>query len=212
VPGLLFIAHEHLWRSAVRGASGGGMKIAVIGAGAIGRTLGGKWEAAGHEVVYGVRAPGAPGTASVAEAATGAEVVLLSLPGAVAGDVLRSLGTALTGKVVIDATNNLQGASLNALDALPEGAHGVRAFNSLGWENLADPLFAGVAADLFYAAEEGRAKDVAESLIADVGLGPVWVGGAESVVLVDSLTRLWLTLAFQRKLGRRLALKLLVGD
>jgi len=44
---------------------GGAMKIAVIGAGNIGRTLGSKWAAAGHEVVYGVRSPGAPGTAVV---------------------------------------------------------------------------------------------------------------------------------------------------
>ena len=33
------------------------------------------------------------------------------------------------------------------------------------------------AADLFYAAEEGRAREVAEQLIRDVGLEPVWVGG-----------------------------------
>lgn len=34
------------------------MRIAVVGAGTIGRTLGDKWTAAGHRVVYGVRRPG----------------------------------------------------------------------------------------------------------------------------------------------------------
>ena len=67
----------------------------------------------------------------------------------------------------------------------------------------------GVTADLFYASEEGHAKDVAETLIRDVGLEPVWLGGVEAFDLVDSLTRLWFTLGFQRKLGRRLAFKLL---
>jgi predicted dinucleotide-binding enzyme len=41
----------------------GAMRIVVIGAGNIGRTLGAKWVTAGHEVVYGVRSPGAPETA-----------------------------------------------------------------------------------------------------------------------------------------------------
>jgi predicted dinucleotide-binding enzyme len=33
----------------------GGMRIAVIGKGNIGGSLGGKWRAAGHDVVYGAR-------------------------------------------------------------------------------------------------------------------------------------------------------------
>ena len=56
------------------------MRIAVIGAGSIGRTLGAKWTAAGHEVVYGVRSPGAPDTAAVADAVATAEVVTLAVP------------------------------------------------------------------------------------------------------------------------------------
>ena len=95
------------------------MRIAVIGAGNIGRTLGGKWAAAGHQVVYGVRSPGAPGTASVADAVAAAEVVVLAVPGAAAKDVLATLGAALAGKVVIDATNDIQGTGkLHALDEL----------------------------------------------------------------------------------------------
>jgi predicted dinucleotide-binding enzyme len=69
-----------------------------------------------------------------------------------------------------------------------------------------------VTADLFYAAEEGQAKDLAERLIADVGLRPVWLGGVEAFELVDSLTQLWFTLALRQGLGRRLAFKLLVDD
>jgi len=189
------------------------VRIAVIGAGNIGRTLGGKWAAAGHEVVYGVRSPGAPGTATIADAVAGAEVVLLAVPGPAAKDVLATLGRALAGKVVIDASNDVQGSGkLHALDQLTEEAHPVRAFNTLGWENFADPTFGAVTADLFYAAEEGAAKEAADRLIADVGLVPVWLGGADTFDVVDSLTRLWFVLAFQRKLGRRLAFKMLIDD
>jgi predicted dinucleotide-binding enzyme len=189
------------------------MKIAVIGAGNIGGTLGGKWAAAGHEVVYGVRSPGAPETAAIADAVAGAEVVVLAIPGTAAKDAVASLGPALAGKVVIDASNDVQGSGkLHALDELTDDAHPVRAFNTLGWENFADPVFDGITADLFYAAEEGHAKEVADRLIADIGLRPVWLGGADAFDLVDSLTRLWFTLAFQRKLGRRLAFKMLGGQ
>ena len=189
------------------------MRIAVIGKGNIGGTLGGKWVAAGHDVVYGVRSPGEPGTASIADAVRPAEVVVLAIPGAAAKELLASLGTAVADKVVIDATNDIQGAGkLHALEELADGAYPVRAFNTLGWENFADPVVDGVQADLFYAAEEGRAKEVADRLIADVGLRPVWLGGVDTFDLIDSLTRLWFTLVFQRKLGRRLAFKMLVGS
>ena len=147
-----------------------------------------------------------------ADAAAIAEVVLLAVPGAAAKDILAALGEALAGKVVIDATNDVQGTGkLHALEELTDGAHPVRAFNTLGWENFADPVFDGIKADLFYAAEEGHPTEVADRLIADVGLRPVWLGGLDAFDLVDSLTRLWFTLALQRKLGRRLAFKMLVG-
>ena len=186
------------------------MRIAVIGAGNIGRTLGEKWRAAGHEVIYGSRAPAAPDAAAPAEAVAGADVVLLSVPGAAARDVLASLAAELPGKVVVDATNDVGGGgTLHALDGLPAGAHAVRAFNTLGWENFADPIVGGVQADLLYAAEEGTARETAERLIEDVGLRPVWLGGREAFDVCDAVTRLWFTLVFQRGLGRRLAFKVL---
>jgi len=188
------------------------MEIAVIGAGNIGGTLGRKWADAGHDVLYGVRSPGAPGTAEIADAVAGADVLVLAVPGGAAKNLVSSLGGALAGKVVIDATNDVQGdGKLHALDELADGALPVRAFSSLGWENFAHPVFDGVAADVFYAAEEGRAKEVAERLIADIGLEPVWLGGVDTFDVVDSLTRLWFLLALKRRHGRRLAFKMLVG-
>jgi len=185
------------------------VRIAVIGAGNIGGTLGARWADAGHEVVYGVRRPDGENQTSPAVAIDGADVVVLAVPGSAVGEILGSLGGGLDGKVVVDATNNVGSGTLNAVGALPAGALPVRAFNTLGWESFADPVVGGQQASLFYAADEGTAKDVAEQLIRDVGLEPVWVGGIDKAEVVDSLTRLWFTLAFEQKLGRRLALKLL---
>ena len=188
------------------------MKIAVIGAGHIGRTLGEKWKAAGHDVVYGVRSPGAPGTASIDDAAVSAEIVVIAVPGAAAKEIFATLGSTLSGKVVIDASNDMASSpKLHSLDLAPDALR-VRAFNTLGWENFAEPVVGGVQADLLYAAEEGRGRDVAERLIRDVGLRPVWLGGPDAFELCDSVTRIWFALALRRGLGRRLAFKVLTDE
>ena len=120
------------------------MRIAVIGAGKIGRTLGSKWSTAGHHVVYGVREPGEPGTATVADAVASAEIVVLSVPGAAAKDVVASLGTELAGKVVVDATNDVQGSGkLHALDNSPTAPTlYVRSIPSAGRTSLTRSLVA----------------------------------------------------------------------
>jgi 8-hydroxy-5-deazaflavin:NADPH oxidoreductase len=186
------------------------MRIAVIGAGNIGGTLGRTWAEAGHDVTYGVRSPGAPGTTTVPDAVSGAEVVVLAVPGPAAKAVLASLGTALAGKVVIDATNDMQGgAKQHALDELADGAHPVRAFNTLGWENFADPTFDGDRSDMFWCGPEGRATEVAEQVIRDVGLRPVRIGGPEQVDVVDGVLRLWFALMTANGGNRRLGFKAL---
>ena len=114
---------------------------------------------------------------------------------------------------MIDATNDVQGTGkLHALEELTDGAYPVRAFNTLGWENLADPVFDGIAPTSSTQPRKATRKRSPQRLIADVGLRPVWLGGVEAFDLVDSLTQLWFTLAFQRELGRRLAFKMLGGE
>jgi len=188
------------------------MRIAVIGRGNIGGTLGAKWAAAGHDVVYGVREPAGGDSAAVPDAAGGAEVVVLAVPGGAAKEVIASLGEVLRGKVVVDATNDIAGGGkLHALEELADGAFPVRAFNTLGWETFAEPVVGGVQADLLFAAEDGPARDVAEQLIRDVGLNPVCVGGVEAFDVVDGVTTLWFQLALRQGLGRRVAFKVLRG-
>ena len=198
------------------------MRVGVIGAGNIGGTLGRAWARAGHDVVFGVRDPegpkttalldGAPGarTAGVAEAARDADVVLIAVPGSVLDAVLADLWPHIEGSVVIDASNNMAGGPMNgttSIKAAAAQASVFRAFNSLGWENFADPIFRGVPADLFYCGPEGRADEQVAALINDVGLRPVRVGDLDQVDVVDSVTRLWFSLSRTR--GRHLAFKVL---
>jgi predicted dinucleotide-binding enzyme len=80
----------------------------------------------------------------------------------------------------------------------------VRAFNTLGWENFADPPPEAV---LFFAADPG-ARPVAEQLITAVGLEPVFVGDAGATGTVDALLGLWFALVKYNGGNRRVALRI----
>ena len=60
---------------------------------------------------------------------------------------------------------------------------------------------------MLYSGPAGPTQAVVEPLVADVGLRPVRVGDNDKVGLVDDLTRLWFTLAFEQGLGRDLGLQ-----
>lgn len=201
-------------------------RIAVLGAGNIGGTIGKKWVAAGHVVAFGVSNPsGAKAQAlrdalgekatigTVAEALAAGDVVLMAVPGGTMDETIRANAAALDGKIILDAANRMGGGGpANSFATFREQAPQARvyrAFNTLGWENFADPVFNGVQADLFYCGPDGEARQVVEQLIADVGLRPVRLGDEEQVGLVDSLLAVWFTLAQRQGWGRHLAFKVL---
>jgi predicted dinucleotide-binding enzyme len=84
-----------------------------------------------------------------------------------------------------------------------------RAFNNYGWEVFDNPTYQGIAADLFYSGPEGPERSTVEKLVSDVGLNPILLGGPDSVEAVDSVLKMWFTLAVGRKMGRTIALKVL---
>ncbi len=117
---------------------------------------------------------------------------------------------ALAGIPLIDASNSVGAPVLHhAAEAQAAGVTYYRAFNTIGVENLADPVFDGIPADLFFSGPEQQ-RDTVETLISATGLRPVWVGdGAEAADLLDGLTRLWFALALTQGRGRHLAFRML---
>jgi hypothetical protein len=202
------------------------MRIAVIGAGNVGVALARNLTSAGREVVVGTRDPmganaaaaqermGAVPVTGIAEALKEADAAVLAVPGAAMDDLLATHGAALDGKVVIDAANRIGTSlgdravmnSLAPIAAAAPAASVYRAFNSLGWENIAEPVLGGVQADLLFAGPESHRDDVAR-LVADVGLRPVYVGDLDKAPLVDAVGALWGALAFGQGIGRRLFFK-----
>jgi predicted dinucleotide-binding enzyme len=128
-------------------------------------------------------------------------------------ETIAANAAALDGKLVIDAANRMGATTPNSRVACQQhapGARYVRAFNSLGWENFANPTFDGVQADLFYAGPEAD-RALVEQLIADVGLRPMRLGDSDQAGLVDSVSGLWFALAIGQQHGRHLAFKVLTS-
>ncbi len=207
------------------------MNICIIGAGNIGGNLGKIWAARGHSITYGVRNPLAPksqtmvaetGHGATAElikpAAEKAEVIVLATPWDAVGEVIFQL-IDIRGKILIDCTNPIrpnpdwplsQGSSAaeEIAKRLP-GFSVVKAFNSLGAGNLHDVTFGMEHADAFICGDDERAKEIVARLATEIGFQAVDAGGLRSAEMLESLAKLWITLAYQQGIGPNIAFKLL---
>lgn len=182
-------------------ADGQKLKIGIIGSGHVGSALGGAWAKAGHEVMFSSRnldndkklaaevgANARAGTPQ--EAAAFGQVILFAVPYSAFPDLMKSLGSSLKGKVVLNASNPFpqrdgevanqareQGAGLFDVQMMP-GALIVRAFNAVGAARMAtaheDPGKIGMPI-----AGDKKAIETASLLIREVGYEPVVVGGPE---------------------------------
>jgi NADPH-dependent F420 reductase len=208
------------------------MTIGVIGSGNVGGTLGTRWAKAGHDIVYGTRDPqandikqllaqagGKARAATLPEAARVGEVLLLAMPWDVTQSVLEDLGD-LAGKTLIDATNPLL-ADLSGLDAgtttsgaekvaaWARGAKVVKAFNTVGANIMANPLFGAERPVLFYCGDDAQAKQTAKQLAEAIGFEALDAGPLTQARLLEPFALLWISLALKYGYGRDIAFKLL---
>ena len=208
------------------------MRIAIIGAGNVGGTLGKRWAAKDHEVAFGVRRPNdanvqalltAAGkgarAASVKDAVTGAEVVVLATPWSAAEAALKEAGD-LGGKVVVDATNPLKtdrsglaiGHSTSAAEQVAgwaAGARVVKAFNTIGAAHMADPRFGTQRASMFICGDDASAKATVARLAGELGFDPVDCGPLAQARLLEPLAMLWISLAYAYGAGPNIGFALL---
>ncbi|MCU0306527.1 MAG: NAD(P)-binding domain-containing protein [Thermoleophilia bacterium] len=200
------------------------MRIAIIGAGRVGTALGGRWRDAGHEVVYGVRDPAdsrhaALGpVASSADAARGADVVLLALPWPATEAV--ASGLAVGEAVVIDATNPLAaGEPALAADGTLSGARlvagwtgsarVVKAFNTTGAANMADPAYGAVRPWMPVAGDDEQAKAVVMDLAGAIGFDAADAGPLDAARDLEHLAAIWIRMAYRLGQGPGIAFALL---
>lgn len=204
------------------------MKIAVIGAGNVGRALGSGWAKTGHEIIFGVRDLNKPEVRALCEqisataaapgdAAMQCDVVVLALPWNVAEDAVKSLGN-LKGKVVIDSMNPLvmkdgaleleRGYSTSAGEAVASwlpAAKVVKTFNQVG----AEMMMAGDRFEtrpvMFLAGDDDSAKSTVAGLVSDLGFEALDAGALKQARILEPFAMVWINQALFRGLGRNWA-------
>ena len=145
--------------------------------------MGTRWAQGGHSIVFSSREPDSPKmkellasagksarAAGTAETVASSDVILLATPWPATqlrrADCRREDSR---GKILIDAVNPLLpdlsaleiGTTTSAAEKIAEwapGARVVKAFNTIGYPAMADPIINGETADLFYCGDDAAAK------------------------------------------------------
>ena len=206
------------------------MKIGIIGTGSMGKGLGLIWAGKNHEIMFGSRDPvNAEKLANSSgqnvyggtyeEAAQFGEVVVLAVPWSAVKESIEVVGD-LNGKIIIDCTNAvaphlgglLLGHTTSAAERISEWAKGakvVKAFNSLGAENLTRLQFGSHNASTFICGDDMDAKSIVRKLGEEIGFDVVDAGPLENARLLEPLAMLWIDLAYRQGMGTDIAFKLL---
>jgi len=208
------------------------MKIGIIGSGNVGGALGSRWAKLGHEVVFGTRDPqgldvqqlaakagGKTSVATLADAASKGDALLLAMPWPATEQVIGSLGD-LSKKILIDATNpllpDMSGLTLGTTTSAGEqvaswarGAKVVKAFNTVGANIMGDPSFDGHKPVMFYCGDDAEAKKVVKKLIDELVFEAVDAGPLKQARLLEPFALLWISLAFAQGMGLDFAFELL---
>jgi 8-hydroxy-5-deazaflavin:NADPH oxidoreductase len=184
------------------------MRVTVIGAGNMGRGIGHRLVAGGHDVTVVDRDPEEAGR--LAGELRG-EVVILAVwyPGTL--EIARELGERLAGKVVVDIANPLNetydglatapgtSAAEEVAATMPVGTRVVKAFNTTFSGTLVEGQVAGQPLDVFIAGDDEEAKETVGALVRDGGLRAIDVGPLERARQLEGLGFLGITL--QQPLG-----------
>lgn len=88
------------------------------------------------------------------------------------------------------------------------GARVVKAFNTMGYNVMAEPAFGGQAASLFLCGDDAVAKSPVATLGEEIGFEPVDCGALAAARHLEALAFLWISLAFGGH-GREIAFRLL---
>lgn len=177
--------------------------IAIIGTGNVGAALGTEFAQQGHQIVYGSRSPlglkaldiagktqGDAKTAIPAEAAAGADIVVLAVPGMVVENVVNGLGD-LSGKIIIDATNPLvmdepmhftfgvETSNGEIVQAAAPDAKVVKAFNTISWQSMINPQDSDGPLYVPIVGNDDAAKRKVSALVEAMGLVAIDLGPIE---------------------------------
>jgi 8-hydroxy-5-deazaflavin:NADPH oxidoreductase len=205
------------------------VKVAIIGAGSIGKALAKRLSLAGHEIRLSfsrdedsLRATAARlgvGLGAPDEISKWADVIALATPWPALETVMDALGD-LSGKIVWDNTNAsapdlstmLVGTTTSVGEEVQKrapGAHVVKCIPTFAeLLDADDPRLNGVPVTSYVAGNDAAAKDVVRRLLADLPTVPVDVGDLTASRLIEPMMLLLVQLAYRRGMGPMISFNL----
>jgi predicted dinucleotide-binding enzyme len=202
------------------------MKVGILGAGNMGSAFARRLSAAGHDVVITDRdiqdarkvasAVGAKVSAVPQEQlADNVGVVIAATPFPNQVDALRASGP-LDGRTIIEISNPMTedmsglaiGLTTSAAEQVAEAIRGakiVKAFKTVFAPVLGEQPTSGARVQVFYAGDEGAAKQTVRSLIESMGFEPLDAGPLSNARYLEPLGMLNIYLGYVAKLGTDIA-------
>jgi 8-hydroxy-5-deazaflavin:NADPH oxidoreductase len=208
------------------------MKVTIVGAGNMGRGIGTRAVAGGHEVEIVDRDPTEAGalaaelggsTSAVDPGAMfGGEVVVFAVYYPGIKDAVQEYAEQIAGKVVVDITNPVDTNTWDRLatvpgsssaeevaELVPDGTSVVKAFNMNFSPTLVAGEVGGQPLDVFIAGDDEAAKQKVSQLVSDGGLRPLDVGPLARAQQLEHLGFLHISIQQPLGLGFASAFKLL---
>ena len=205
------------------------MKIAVIGTGNVGAALGKRWAELGHQVTLGTRDPNSDkvrallmtagpnlGAAPVGEAIARSELVALATPWPAVQEIAEAVED-WGDKIIVDCTNPIGPGLQLAVGGGTSGAEQVaawarsgrvvKAFNTTGAENMADPIYQSQPITMFICGDDSEAKAAVSRLAEDLGFEVADTGGLAMARYLEPMAMVWIHLAIVQKQGRNMAFR-----
>jgi 8-hydroxy-5-deazaflavin:NADPH oxidoreductase len=198
------------------------MKVTIIGAGNMGRGIGTRAVAGGHDVEILDRDPaearalaeqlGESATALDPGAPFGGEIVVFAVYYSGIKDAVQEYADRLAGKAVVDITNPVDTETWDRLatapgsssaeevaQLVPQGTPVVKAFNTTFAPTLVAGEVAGQQLDVLIAGDDEDAKQKLSQLVSDGGLRPIDVGPLRRAQQLEHLG--FLHISIQQPLG-----------
>jgi 8-hydroxy-5-deazaflavin:NADPH oxidoreductase len=198
------------------------VKVTIVGAGKMGRAIGTRAVAGGHEVEIVDRDPadaravaeelGDSATALDPEAPFGGEIVVLAVYYPGIKEAARQYADRLAGKTVVDISNPVDTQTWDRLatppgtssaeevaELVPEGTSVVKAFNTTFGNTLVEGEVAGQQLDVLIAGDDESAKEKVSRLVSDGGLRPIDAGPLSRAQQLEQLG--FLHISVQEALG-----------
>ena len=196
------------------------MKIAVIGCGNVGSTLGKRLARKGHDVIFGVRDPQkenvqktiseCEATAkSIVDAVKESEIVIYAAWWSAAQEICDAVGD-FENKIVIDCVNplkfgatGLEGVELGfdtsageKLQEMAPTARVVKCFNTASAQTMANPIIDGVKGDIYICGNDEVARKAVSGIAEELDFNPLDCGDITASRYIEPMACLWIKLAF----------------